>query len=112
MSELSLSSPPAARQIRRRTRRDPNPRFKADTSSQLDAIHGCPSMQVPQDHLAWAVQRVVSRFEQTIVAEVLLKVLAHNVSRLLAAKKLSRVDCWITPDGMLRPLGSVFPATL
>lgn len=53
-----LSPPPSERQVRRRTRRDPNPRFKPDVTAQLDAVAGCPSLQVPHDHLA----RVVTGF--------------------------------------------------
>jgi len=36
-------------------------------------------------------RRASSRYEPTILAEMMLKVLAHNVSRLLAARRLSRV---------------------
>ena len=43
------SSPPAERPIRRRTRRDPHPRFRLDTTDPLDAIAGCPSLQVPAE---------------------------------------------------------------
>jgi len=43
---------------------------------------------------------------------VLLKVLAHNISRLLGARKLSRVYCLATPEGGLAPLESEFAATL
>ena len=52
------------------------------------------------------------RVEGTVVSEVLLKVLAHNVSRLIAAKRLSRVYCAVTAEGLLLPVGYVFPATL
>ncbi len=57
-------------------------------------------------------RRASSRHEPTILAEVLLKVLAHNISRLLGTRKLSRVYCLLTPDGGLIPFGSEFPATL
>ena len=43
-------------------------------------------------------RRASSRHEETVIAEVLLKVLAHNVSRLLAAKPLSCVRCLVLPD--------------
>jgi len=46
-------------------------------------------------------RRASSRFEQTVVAEVLLKVLAHNISRLLAAKPLRRVYCLISDERIL-----------
>jgi hypothetical protein len=45
----------------------------------------------------------------------MLKVLAHNVSRLLAARRLSRVYCQVTESGTLRPLQPAeiqFSATL
>jgi hypothetical protein len=48
-------------------------------------------------------RRVSSRNEQTIVAEILLKVLSHNISRLFAAKRLLRVFCLVAADG-LHPL--------
>jgi hypothetical protein len=67
VSELALSSPPTERPIRRRTRRDPNPRFKADVTAQLDAVSGCPALLVPGDHLARAVQRIVARFNLSSV---------------------------------------------
>ena len=57
-------------------------------------------------------RRASSRFEATILAEVLLKVLAHNVSRLLATRRLSCVYCLVTPDGGLLPLPTEFLATL
>src|SRR5207248_6479354 len=42
---------------------DPKPRFKPDTTSQLDAVSGCPSLQVPANHVAHAVLRIVERFD-------------------------------------------------
>jgi transposase len=57
-------------------------------------------------------RRASSRREETVVAEVMLKVLAHNVSRLLAAKKLSRAFCMVTPYGALVRLPNEFLATL
>jgi transposase len=63
VSELTLSSVPIERLVRRRTRRDPQPRFKPDTTGQLNAVEGCASLQVPGEHLAWAVRRIVSRFD-------------------------------------------------
>lgn len=49
-------------------------------------------------------RRASSRFEATVVAEVLLKVLAHNVSRLVAAQPLSCVYFLLTENGSLNPL--------
>ena len=56
---LILSPPPTPRPIRRRTRRDPKPRFKPASVSQLDGVRGCPELQVPPDHLARTVRRLV-----------------------------------------------------
>ena len=39
---MELTESPVARPIRRRTRRDPNPRFLQDLTKQLDAVAGCP----------------------------------------------------------------------
>ena len=38
MSPPVLTPPPAERVVRRRIRRDPQPRFKQDCSAQLDAV--------------------------------------------------------------------------
>jgi transposase len=57
-------------------------------------------------------RRASSRNSKTIVAEVLLKILAHNVSRLIAARRLARVRCWLYHDGRLFPLESEFRASL
>jgi transposase len=51
------------RAVRRRTRRDPKPRFKAATVHQLDAVRGCPELQVPATHVARGVQQVVARLD-------------------------------------------------
>jgi hypothetical protein len=59
-----------------------------------------------------AYRRASSRREGTVVAEVLLKVLAHNISRLLVAKRLSRVYWLITPEGVSAAPGNQFPAAL
>jgi hypothetical protein len=63
VSERVVLEPSGERVVRRRTRRDPNPRFKADVTRQLDAVVGCPSLQVPDDHLARGVWRVVERID-------------------------------------------------
>jgi transposase len=61
--ESFLSGQSVERVIRRRRRRDPKPRFKKDTSRQLDAVQGCPAMSVPENHLARSVWGVVSRLD-------------------------------------------------
>src|SRR5260370_20027860 len=58
-----LSRPDAERVVRRRTRRDPKPRFKADCPQELDVINGCPAVAVPADHLAWSVQAEVAKLD-------------------------------------------------
>lgn len=65
-----------------------------------------------RDERAFSDITVRNAADPATLWEVMLKVLAHNVSRLLAAKKLSRVYCSVTPDGFLEPLGIVFPSTL
>ena|SRR5208283_2001600 len=66
-SEFELSAPPLAWPIRRRKRRDPNPHFKPDLTAQLDAVNGCPSLQVPVGHLARAVMQVVEQFDLSTI---------------------------------------------
>src|SRR5688500_9862249 len=63
VATLELTPPPVERPIRRRTRRDPKPRFKADRTLQLDAVLGCPALIVPEDHLARAVLEIVAEFD-------------------------------------------------
>jgi len=86
MSDLALSSAPDERPIRRRTRRDPQPHFKPDTTGQLDAVGGCPSLQVPADHLAWSVQRIVMRLDLSSVESAYSSLGRHGHAprRLLA----------------------------
>ena len=57
----------APRQRRRRQRRDGQPHFKPDVAAQLDAVAGCPEMQVPQGHLARAVRAWVARLDTSAV---------------------------------------------
>jgi hypothetical protein len=57
-------------------------------------------------------RRASSRHEHTVMAEVLLKALAHNVSRLLGARGLSRVHCLLTPEARLIPLKIECSATV
>lgn len=47
------------RVVRRRTRRDPNPRFLPDVSAQLDALAGCPELQLPADHPARQIKAII-----------------------------------------------------
>jgi transposase len=47
------------RVVRRRTRRDPHPRFLGDISGQLDALMGCPELQLPSAHPARQLKAVV-----------------------------------------------------
>ena len=54
-------------------------------------------------------RRASSRHKSSIVAEVLLKVLSHNLSRLLRAARLRRLQCLVTVDGTLVPLTSPSP---
>lgn len=70
MSDESLPDGASVeRVIRRRQRRDPKPRFKVDTSQQLDAVRGCPAVSVPEDHLARSVWSVVSRLDTSALEE-------------------------------------------
>lgn len=48
-----------ARAIRRRTRRDPTPRFQPDRTKQLDVVTGCPELQVPENHPARSVRAIL-----------------------------------------------------
>jgi hypothetical protein len=59
---LTLSEPPP---IKRRTRRDPQPRYKPSTTHQLDAVVGAPELVVPGDHLARRVWEIVRKFDFT-----------------------------------------------
>lgn len=56
---VPLEVPLTTRTIRRRTRRDPKPRFKTDRTNQLDGVYGCPALLLAGDHPARAVQRFV-----------------------------------------------------
>lgn len=49
-------------------------------------------------------RRASTRHAAAVIAEILLKVLAHNVSRLLSAGRLSFVRCAVTRVGVLVPL--------
>ncbi len=56
---MPLSSPDSTRTIRRRTRRDPKPRFKIDQRHQLDGVKGCPELLLDDAHPAREVWRFV-----------------------------------------------------
>lgn len=64
---MVLSSPDKTREVRRRTRRDPKPRFKADTSRQLDGIRGCPELLLAGDHPARAVEQFVEQLDLSAI---------------------------------------------
>jgi transposase len=69
MSESVLQASPKHHVVRKRTRRDPNPRFKPDTVDQLDVLLGSPSAQVGDDHLARKVQSLVAELDVTSLEE-------------------------------------------
>lgn len=75
-------------------------------------IDGAREAKKPNIESVMACRRASSRREGTVVAEVLLKVLAHNISRLLVVKRLSRLYWLITPEGVLVAPGNEFPADL
>jgi transposase len=60
---MDLRSNDGENQVRRRTRRDPRPRFKPDVTTQLDAVCGCPELQVPEGHLARQVKELLGLFD-------------------------------------------------
>jgi transposase len=62
-----LELTPKESPVRSRTRRDPNPRFRTDASSQLDAALGCPELQVPAEHMARRVRELVERMDTSAV---------------------------------------------
>lgn len=64
-----LEPAPATTPIQRRTRRDPIPHFKRDVSAQLDAVVGCPELQVSDDHLARQVREIVESCDTTPVEQ-------------------------------------------
>lgn len=66
---MTLTSPAVERPRQKKTRRDPNPHFKPDKSRQLDALYGCADLQVPQDHLARDVLRVVGLLDTKSIEE-------------------------------------------
>ena len=64
---MILSEPSTTRVIRRRTRRDPKPRFKPDRSQQLDAIRGCPAVALTESHPAREVLRLVAHLDVSAI---------------------------------------------
>lgn len=60
---MPLVAPDSTRTPRRRTRRDPKPRFKPDRSRQLDGVRGCPDLVLDGAHPAREIQRFVSRLD-------------------------------------------------
>ena len=62
-----LTPSPLRSPIRRRTRRDPKPRFKPDVSGQLDAVLGCPAVGLPKDHLARMVRELLAELDLSSV---------------------------------------------
>lgn len=67
---LELTPAPAEQKApRRRKRRDPKPHFKPDVSGQLDAVGGCPELQVPLGHLAREVRQIVAQMDTRQVEE-------------------------------------------
>lgn len=61
--EPLLTHPDRSHPIRRRGKRYAQPRFKIETTKQLDVVVGCPELAVAEDHLARKVAAVVARFD-------------------------------------------------
>lgn len=59
----AVLTPPGERQPKRRTRRDPKPRFKVAVVEQLDVVMGCPELAVASDHLARRVWREIEALD-------------------------------------------------
>lgn len=57
---MSLEAPNTTRTVRRRTRRDPKPRFKVDRRRQLDGVRGCPELLLDGAHPARDIQQFVA----------------------------------------------------
>lgn len=64
---MSLEAPVTTRTVRRRSRRDPKPRFKRDTRRQLDGIRGCPELLLDGAHPAREIQRFVAGLDLSSV---------------------------------------------
>lgn len=66
---MSLVAPDTTRTPRRRTRRDPKPRFKADRRRQLDGVRGCPELLLDGAHPARDVQRFVEHLDLSAIEQ-------------------------------------------
>jgi transposase len=66
---VPLVAPVTTRPIRRRVRKDPKPRFKADRGSQLDGVRGCPALLLDGAHPARDVQRFVENLNLSAIEE-------------------------------------------
>lgn len=77
---LELQPSPPTRIIRRRTRRDPLPRFVTDRSHQLDGVHGCPQGQVGPKHLARVVEAEVAKLDLSAVESTYSSLGRHGFS--------------------------------
>lgn len=64
---MSLVAPVSTRTPRRRTRRDPKPRFKVDRRRQLDGIRGCPELLLDGVHPAREIQRFVAGLDLSAI---------------------------------------------
>lgn len=66
---MPLESPDSTRTIVRRTRRDPQPRFKVDRRRQLDGVRGCPELLLDGAHPARDVQRFVDGLDISAIEQ-------------------------------------------
>lgn len=64
---MILTPPTDTRPIRRRTRKDPKPRFKPERGHQLDAVRGCPELALPADHPARDVALYAAKFDLSLL---------------------------------------------
>lgn len=64
---FELTPSPEEKRVRRPRRCDPVARFKPDKAAQLDAVAGCPELQVPPGHLAREVGQWVERLDTSQV---------------------------------------------
>lgn len=75
-----LTHSPTERLVVKRTRRDPKPHFKVDCSAQLDAIKGCPALQVPEEHQARSVLQLVKQLDLSQVEKKYSSLGRHGYS--------------------------------
>lgn len=64
---MPLTAPVSTRTPRRRTRRDPKPRFKPDRRRQLDGVRGCPDLLLDGAHPAREIQRFVAGLDLSAI---------------------------------------------